>query len=481
MFKYLPPNGYRTPGQPFSRFGYDGELWLPATIGHRPGLLPSTRAVPPPPSQGLTFWFDARQPSFSDSAGTNLAVAPFGRVARVNQPSLAPAGAWLTPDQTTSRAWVDGPNSIDLQFGSLSYFAQPVGLSVPAQNCVWGFSFQNRTFLSGNNTIFGATDAGGFFGLLINVTLFIACNGVTHDTGVAIPDGANVYGFVRYTAGNIDTVFYVNGVQHIFSQAVTTASGNTSAVTLGLFASLYYTQLGIGQLLGYTNASPVDIVSLLAFLAAVSPIAFPNSAPLILVAGDSISVGAGASVQTSEFFAAQFGLAGNATPPRMLNDGTPSIGLPTLIANYPTSIRPFISASRRKNIVCIQAMTNSMPCASGNEGATSTAVLNQLFAYADQARADGAKVILGNCLPRSDSGAGTGFPACWALVNAGIASSGPAHSDALCNTLVAGMSLISDSASGPNFQVDHLHPTNAGQALQAVPWQAAIATVLAQP
>lgn len=481
MGRYNPPSGYRIPGQPYSRFGYDGSLWTPGIIGKQRALMPSGAFVLPPPAAGLTFWFDARTGGFSDFAGASPSVASFGRVARVDQPTPAPAGSWLTSNQTTARAWLDGSNSIDMQLGALSYFAQPVGLTVPAQNCVWGFSFQHRTLASGNNTIFGATDAGGFFGLLINLTLFIACNGATHDTGVAIPDGASVYGFARWTAGNIDTVFFVDGVKRVFTQAVTTAAGNTAGVTIGLFAGLYYTQLGIGQLLGYTNASPVDTVSLLAFLAAVSPIAFPASAPLILVAGDSISVGAGATPQTSEFFKAQLGLAGNVTPPRMLNDGTPSINLTTLAANYPTSIRPFISALRRKNIVCIQAMTNSMPCASGAEGPTSTSVLNSLFAYADQARADGAKVILGNCLPRSDAGAGTGFPACWNLVNAGIAANGLTHADALCNTLVAGMSLISDSAAGPNFQADHLHPTDAGQALQAVPWQAAITAVLAAP
>lgn len=93
MFKYPPPSGYRIPGQPFSRFGYDGELWLPASVGPKSGLLPANRVLSLPPSQGLTFWFDARRQSFSDSAGTVSTAAPFGRVARVNQPNPAPAGA----------------------------------------------------------------------------------------------------------------------------------------------------------------------------------------------------------------------------------------------------------------------------------------------------------------------------------------------------------------------------------------------------
>ncbi len=37
---YRPPSGYRLPVQPYSRFGYDGQLWIPGSVGKRLGILP---------------------------------------------------------------------------------------------------------------------------------------------------------------------------------------------------------------------------------------------------------------------------------------------------------------------------------------------------------------------------------------------------------------------------------------------------------
>ncbi len=435
-----------------------------------------------PPAQGLKMWFNGAGPVYSDLAGTVPAAAPFGRVARVNQPAPAPAGAWLTPDGAGTRGWLDGAGaSVDLQYGALCYFSQPVGLTVPAQNCVWGFSFQHRVPGNGNNnTIFGGSDAGGFFGLLINLTLFLACSGATHDTGVTIPAGASVYGFARWTAGHIDAVFFVNGVQHVFTQAVTTAAGNVTAVTLGNFASVAYAQLGAKQLLGYDNTTPVNTAALLSFLASQSPAPLPAAAPLFAVAGDSIAVGAGAVTQTSEFMLAQFNLAGNATPPRMVNDGTTGAGLVQITAVYPTQIKPLYNPARAKNILLVQAITNSMVAVAGQGAAVAAATLSQYYAYCDQARADGWIVVAFTCLPRTDAGAGADFPVCWNIVNTDIRANYLSHaSDLVDAAAVPGMSLLADATAGPNFQADHLHPTNAGHGLQAPVVAAAVARRLA--
>lgn len=45
MVNYLPPPGYRIPNQPFGRFGYDGNSWLPASNGPKPGILPAGSGV----------------------------------------------------------------------------------------------------------------------------------------------------------------------------------------------------------------------------------------------------------------------------------------------------------------------------------------------------------------------------------------------------------------------------------------------------
>jgi len=91
-------------------------------------------------------------------------------------------------------------------------------------------------------------------------------------------------------------------------------------------------------------------------------------------------------------------------------------------------------------------------------------VLAEYYAYCDQAKADGWTVVVCTCLPRSDVGAGAGFPARWAAVNADIQANWAAHGAALCDwTTISGMGLITDPAAGVNFQADQLHPNDAGE------------------
>ncbi len=40
MSRYNPPSGYRLPRQPYSKFGYDGNLWLPASVGKIGAIMP---------------------------------------------------------------------------------------------------------------------------------------------------------------------------------------------------------------------------------------------------------------------------------------------------------------------------------------------------------------------------------------------------------------------------------------------------------
>lgn len=48
--KYPFPAGYKNPAQPYSRFGYNDGLWVPAKIGRSFGLLPSGSGNPTPPA-----------------------------------------------------------------------------------------------------------------------------------------------------------------------------------------------------------------------------------------------------------------------------------------------------------------------------------------------------------------------------------------------------------------------------------------------
>lgn len=46
--KYSFPPGYKVPSQPYSRFGYDGELWVPAKLGKGFAVMPSFGNADPP-------------------------------------------------------------------------------------------------------------------------------------------------------------------------------------------------------------------------------------------------------------------------------------------------------------------------------------------------------------------------------------------------------------------------------------------------
>ncbi|HXJ69874.1 MAG TPA: hypothetical protein VNM39_13270 [Verrucomicrobiae bacterium] len=436
-----------------------------------------------PPATGLTMWFNGMGSGklFSDFAGTTPAVGPNARVARVDQVSPAPAGSWLTPNQTTQRGFRD-PNGVDLQFGEPCYFAQPAGLAVPRNKSVWGFSCQNRGGGSSNPYLavlfFDSTaDIGVAFG---NGQLFVYAAGVSHNSAIFIDSGVAYYGYVEYAPALVTVVVFIAGVQHNFSVAAVPTATPTANIFLGAVpAFLDYSQVGVTQFLAYDNtAGNVDKVGLLAFLK-TQVAACPTTAPLVGVAGDSISQGTAATPQLSEFYAAQLALAGNATVPRLVNNGVPGYGLANITAVFPTVWTPLFSAARAKNILCVQAITNSMPCASGQEAATAAAVLTAYYAYCDNARAAGWKVIAFTCLPRSDAGAGTGFPGCWAIVNADLRANHALHSDDFADVSgVAGISLIADT-TGPNYAADHLHLSDSGQVLSRSVVTPALQRVLA--
>lgn len=434
---------------------------------------------PTPPPGGLTFWFDGSAPAYSNFAGSIVAGAPYGRVARVDQRAPAPAGQWLTSNETTLRGWRDA-RAIDIQYGPPVVVAQPGALSVNANSCVWGFTAQARSSVSVVNTIYFGDDGVSNWGALLGPDLQLYAASTSFSTGIVVPPGAIVSAVIKYTPTTIDVTATVDGVLHTF----TTAASNNNHVTRNLFlgqgfGGTYHSQSGIAQVLGYAGTT-VDVSALLAFLRQSEPTGFPVNAPLVVVGGDSISQGVTATTSSSEFYQAQVNLAGNATPPRLLNAGLANLDLTGLIARYPTEVRPFYNAARAKNILCVQCMTNSMPCSTVNAAATAAAVLAQYYAYCDTARADGWIVIAYTCLPRSDASAGTGFPTAWNIVNTDIRANYLSHAADLCDAAgVAGMSTILDAA-GANFS-DQLHPSNAGQALQTVPTQAAITRRLALP
>jgi|ERR1700749_3455 len=80
MTKYSPPPGYTLGNQPYSRFGYDGTLYLPARFGKVSALLPSVVSVPPAPPSRLSFaslsnsWYQVAQTDIGLLYGTVMKV-----------------------------------------------------------------------------------------------------------------------------------------------------------------------------------------------------------------------------------------------------------------------------------------------------------------------------------------------------------------------------------------------------------------------
>ncbi len=458
---YLPPPGYRVPNQPYSaRAGY-GNPFLPAKVGPVASLLRG-RGLAPPPANGLVMWLDGDSQAYADLAGTQYANPLLGQVARINQNAPALPGAWLTSNDTTQRAVRDS-SSFDIQYGSLGYISQPAGMSVHAQNSTWGFSFQNRISPSGVSGLFYGTVLSANWGVTIQGTVVFTLGGNFYDSGIAIPCGAIVYGVIQFTSNAVSMTVVVNGVSYTYAATATTPNGQTQNVRIGSASgNAYHAQIAVSQILAY-NTSAADTDSILAFLKGRINPGYPLSAPLVAVAGDSISQGVTATTGLSEFYQAQQNLVSVGL--RMHQNGISGLNLAGLVSRYAAEIKPFYNSKRAKNILMVQCMTNSMPCLLAGAAANAAAVLSTYYGYCDVAKADGWIVVLFTCLPRADVTANTGFPTCWNLVNTDIRANYLAHGADLCDvSAVTGMSTIADAASGPNFS-DQLHPNNAGQAL----------------
>jgi hypothetical protein len=226
--------------------------------------------MPSPPATGLIYWFNGAGPNFGDYAGAVPAVSPLGRVARVDQPSPATAGSWLTPDQTTSRGWQD-TNGVDLQYGAQCYFNQPSGLTLPhANKCVWGFAFQFRGAPTSAAvwSVFVGNDSVGEVGLIVDFgDLFWTSQGSLFDTALVPRPGSMIYGFVAPGVSATPWTIVIDGVTHTGSFSTTPPSGTISAMQVGKYRT-NYTQCGIAHVLGYDNTSgTVDTTALLAYLA----------------------------------------------------------------------------------------------------------------------------------------------------------------------------------------------------------------------
>lgn len=443
---------------------------------------------PFPASVVPSLWLNGSKPAFSDAAGTVLALAPSGRAANApNQGTLG--GAWLSPNTTDARCFRDATGmcfETTPTTGNLggTGFNAPVGATCPANAVTVAGMLVNRTsplVNSGNlkgilNGIDNVT-TGQWGPLIINGEFCVYHNGTIWHTGLTVPLATPTAFCVRFSPTQIDATLVINGVTSTATTVTAIIAGTIATLSLailpafaeGLDASL--TQL----LVVPRTIADLEQTALLTWLSAQTPaLAFPVSANFVAISGDSIAEGAGLSSQYAWAYKMLPALEALGPQVKLLNLGIPSIRIDAAHVDYTTTIAPIYSASRSRNVLFVQVVTNTIAFA----GLTVPQVLAQYYSLCDDAKAKGFTVIACTCLPRSDAGISASFETDRTAFNVDVRANFAAHAALLCDFAgVAGMGAAGDS-NGANYQSDHVHPSVAGMVLLTPVAQAAAIAAL---
>lgn len=436
--------------------------------------------VDPSSIAGLALWLDARTSAvFADTAGTIPAVAPNGRIRRIDSPAALSGAQWLAASDAI-RPFRE-LNGIGFQVGtSFLGLSAPAGVTLPVAGCTFAGAFVNMCKGQGTSavsTLISGTNGSVFAFLLAGSTLAAYADG-GWDSGIAIPLGAEVAWCINVTSAGLALKFIINGTT-VTANLVRAISGSAISGLAAGFAS------GLGQgahcitshLLGYNvSLNNTDRDNLLAFLVTQFP-ALPLNTPIIACAGDSIGAGfISSSPLTSWSSIVLGGTWSNPTPARLFNGAISGDTILGQTTAYTTFTRPVVTQAGRARpvVVIVEAMTNAMTDAAGF---TAAQLLTQLYALCDMIRADGAKVAVWTPAVRNDVNAGAGFPAKRATMLADILTNGRTHADAIIDTNTIWSSL--SDASGPDF-VDGLHPSDSGHAKIAALTIAQIASLIAE-
>ncbi len=419
---------------------------------------------------GLALWMDGRTANaFFDTGGTTPATAPAGRVRRIDSPI---GGQWLAVSDAVRP--LRDLNGLHFDFGPNPLrIAQPVGVTIPMTTCTLAFAFRCESgAVSGFRfqDIAGGNDGGGTLGLTITTTLLVTHGGANWDSGLAIAMGDVLVGVVEFSAGGIALTLYVNGTLHT-ANFVGAIAGTLASLQLGATDAFTECQGTLSQFLGYNMPlSAPSKVALISFLQANAPGPVPKNATEIIIIGDSIGAGFGVTYPAPAWFDTMIqSFYGNAVPPRIWNTAVSGRLIADCVTAYPTEVKPLLQATGRTKqiLVLVECSTNSM---TDTAGLTAGQVTAALYAFCDTILTDGTaagntiKIGLFTCLPRTDAGAGAGFPAKWATVNTDLRANFGLHADVLvdwANQAGFGGGGITD-ANGANFNADHLHLSAAG-------------------
>ena len=428
----------------------------------------------------IVAWGDFSQQMYSDIAGTTPQNTVNGPVGRVNE--VAPlVNNWQASSvaQRTSKE----ASSLRSDFGGTNLPGQQMvnlgTISIPLNNATLvvvyldrdGFGGPNMGLVSPFPTLLGAVGGGGQLSAHVN-------NAATL-TGLPVVRGQKNTVVLRWTPTGLKCTGLTGGLLTELTVPATITGGSTGASGIALFNANSGSQGysgSVAQVLYMNRAATDTEARQLAYWgdSKILPAGYPVTASLVGICGDSIArVGAGANANDGWPWVMQQTLRGGSFPTvELCNVAITGSGVsPSMY----TALTPFYSPSRTKNVVILASGTNDL--ANGNTAAATTTAL---FSACAALRAQGWKVVVATCLPRSDTMAVSqvAFNSARATYNANIVA-GSSNYDALADAAsVTGMGADGDSNNNTNYSVDKIHPNGVGHRLLEPTYRAATSTLL---
>jgi hypothetical protein len=426
---------------------------------------------------GLRMWADGRLQTYSD-AGATVPSAPYSGFVRATKEGSPLTGTWLASGAGTRP--LRELNSFNCQNGANSQLAQPVGVLLPTNGCTIAGAFVPRNNPGGliQGIAGGLDSAGSIFGaeLYDNTNTFaVNLDGTpTLATGCNCPVGKLVYYVLRFDTTGWNLKISINGVTSTFTKAQVPAGGRTiSSLVLAGIQPSQNLHGAVYQQLGYNrNLSDGERDGLFNWLGTLAMVGnFPTQLPLIMAVGDSITFGTGLSAQNNAWPFALIPTLNATQAVNVLDGGLPGQLLPAILAAFPTNIAPFYSSQRTRNIFTIGGGTNNL--LASQTAATIIPLYWNLVAAAVALCGPTDRVFAQTLLP------GQGIDETQrGLLNTEITTNFASHGvfGVINFAGIAGMQAA--DINGPNFQGDHIHPSDAGAALMTTLAAARIQTAL---
>lgn len=184
--------------------------------------------------------------------------------------------------------------------------------------------------------------------------------------------------------------------------------------------------------------------------------ALHDTAPQVIIIGDSIGYGSGVSAQN----AALYNLLQDLVPTSYLvrNIAIPGTTAAQWDSNYAATIAPLYNVGRAKNIIVAIIGTNDI-----NNGSNAATAYASLSSIVSKSHGTGFQIILNTVITRAGSpGTNASWTTNWGPLNT-LINANSAGADAIANCT----GVLYDNTDRAQYNQDMVHPSNAGTVLQA--------------